>query len=216
MRANTLLSHFTDCTLQFHNKAMQNQAVNRLKSAGEGKWLCATPGRPQGRQLGAGLGLTSLGTPQPVSTSVQGPLWQWQPRGLSPGQGHLASPCTPEDSTCSSLPQNYPLDLMGNGECPAHLITRVTQQGLGAPCSAALWCQPLPKHSADPPASEHRDSKGREALRDKKVPPHEERDQPWAHSRVEGPGPCQTAARPRPCNPCDTGMPAPGQVITRW
>lgn len=90
--------------------------------------------------------------------------------------GHPASPC-------SSLPQNCPVALLGHGECSPHLTTRHWSHSKlwgqsGTACTAALWCQLLPKHSADPPTSVPRDSKGREALRGRKVPPRGEGEQP--------------------------------------
>lgn len=151
MKVNTLLPRFTECTFQLLNKAMQKQAANRLRSAGEGRWLCATPGRPWGRQLCAGLGLTSLAHHSQSAPAAKDSTDRESPVGAALASAHPASPH-------SSLPQNYPWALMGHGQCSPHLITRHWTHSKawgqsGTPCNAALWCQPLPKHSADPPAS---------------------------------------------------------------
>lgn len=164
--------------------------------------LCNTR-EVSGQAAGCWAGSHFPGHTIPVPTSAQGRYWQWKPQA--------------QPWPVSTQPLLTPLSLLqppsklstgsdGHGECPPHLITRHWSHSKawgqsGTPCSAALWCQPLPKHSSDPPASEHRDSKGREALRVMKVPPHEEGDQPWAHSRAEGACPCQTAAHLAPMIP---------------
>lgn len=154
-----MLPHFTDCTFQFLNKAVQNQAVNRLKSAGEdfghhqggpraGSWVLGWVSLPWAHHSQDPPGLkdstdseslmgTALATGHPAFSSLQ-PL----PK-LSTGSGGAWRMLTSAPDT------GHTARLGGSQGHPAGL----------------LWCQPLPKHSADPPAPEHRDGKGREALR---------------------------------------------------
>lgn len=103
MRVNTLLPHFTDCTFQFLNKAVQNQAVNRLKSAGEdfghhqggpraGSWVLGWVSLPWAHHSQDPPGLkdstdseslmgTALATGHPAFSSLQ------PPQKLSTGSG---------------------------------------------------------------------------------------------------------------------------------
>lgn len=95
---------------------------------------------------------------------------------------------------------------MGHGQCSPHLITRHWSHSKawgqsGTPCNAALWCQPLPKHSADPPASNTGTAEGQKLSGVRRCL-HVGREASPEH-RVKGSGPCQTAAHPHPHNPRD-------------